>query len=400
MKKVTVIGIGINADTLTFEAAKAIKSAQVLAGARRVLDLVSDIYKDAPIRLYPYYLPSEISGIIAAEDAERFAVLVSGDVGFYSAAAGLASALNDCGVNFIPGVSTVNAFFARLQLPWQDAAFVSAHGRETDIAGFVRRNRFSFALTGNNAGELGAKLSQCGFGAVKIYVGENLGAKQERIYETVAEDLTRKKFPPLTVLLFQNDEFDDRTPIGLPDGGFLRLDGIPMTKSETRAVVMSKLNLKPTAVCFDIGAGTGSVTVEMALAAYRGHIYAVERKKEAVCLILKNCAAFHIGNVKAINGEAPAAIEGLPAPDAVFIGGGGRKIGHIIKTVWNKNPNARVVITAVSIETVQTALAAFKDAAANYEIVQISAARANNVRGLHIMQAQNPITVFCAGGKP
>ena len=400
MKKIVVIGAGISVDTLTFEARNAINNAGVLAGAQRMLDLVSGLYNSAPKRLYPYYLPNEILDMIVTEETERFAVLVSGDVGFFSAAAGLADALSAYDVSFIPGVSTVNAFFARLKLSWHDVAFVSAHGRETDIVGCVRRNRLTFCLTGSNVNELGAKLTQSGFGLIKTYVGENLGTEQERVYEAIAEDLERGEFPSLTVLLFQNEEFDDTTPTGLPDSGFLRLEGIPMTKSETRSLVMSKLNLKPDAICYDVGAGTGSVTIEMALSAYRGHVYAVERRKEAIHLVNRNRETFRLGNVSAICGEAPGALEPLPAPDAVFIGGSGGELGSIIKAVLDKKANTRIVITAVTIETVSMALAAFKDTGLDPEITQMNVSRGKRVGGLHMMEAQNPITILSAGGKP
>ncbi|MCL1796167.1 MAG: precorrin-6Y C5,15-methyltransferase (decarboxylating) subunit CbiT, partial [Clostridia bacterium] len=339
------------------------------------------------------------AALVAQENALEFAVLVSGDVGFYSAAAGLSDALAGHRIRFIPGISTVSFLFARLKLPWQEAALVSAHGRDTDIAGYVRRNRLTFCLTGNNASELGAALSKAGFGHIQTYVGENLGSENERVYETVADDLTRGGFPSLTVLLFVNEAFDNKTPCGLPDNRFFRLAGIPMTKSDTRAIVLSKLNLNPVSIAYDIGAGTGSVTVEMALSAYRGHVYAVERREEAISLIEKNCAAFHIGNVTAVCGEAPAALEPLPAPDAVFIGGSGGGIDELIRTVLRKNPDARIVVTAVTLETVSAALAAFAKAGQEPEIVQVSIARGKLAGGLHLMEAQNPVTILHAGGK-
>ena len=272
MKKITVIGVGVGKDTLTPEALGAVKDAEVLLGAQRTLDLVSDIHNGPAKRMYPYYLPKEAIEAVKSENAERFAVLVSGDVGFYSAAAKIGEALSEYDLRFIPGISTVNAFFAKLKMPWQDAAFVSAHGRETDIIGYVRRSRLTFCLTGNNTRETGAALVSAGFGQIKIYVGENLGTKTERVYDTTAGSLANLECPSLTVLLFINEAFDERTPAGLPDSRFLRLEGIPMTKSETRAVVMSKLDISPSSICWDIGAGTGSVTVEMALGASRGHV--------------------------------------------------------------------------------------------------------------------------------
>lgn len=395
MKRIAIIGMGLGADTVTPEAREAVERAGALIGAPRMLEYYRDTNKPS----YPYYLSKDIAALIASENAETFAVLVSGDVGFYSAASGLAEALAEYELRFIPGISTVNAFFAKLKLPWQDAAFISAHGRQTDIAGAVRRNRLTFCLTGNNISELGTALDAAGFGRVKTYVGENLGTETERVYETSAEDLMKAEYPPLTVLLFVNDAFNDGTPAGLPDDSFARVTGIPMTKSETRAVVLSKLRLRPADICWDVGAGTGSVTVEMALNAYRGHVYAVERREGAMPLIGQNCKSFHLGNVTCVCGEAPGALEQLPAPDAVFIGGSGGEIDGIVFSVLRKNPEARIVVTAVTPETVSSALTAFADAGLAPEIVQLNVARGKRAGGLHLMEARNPVTILSAGGK-
>ncbi len=394
MKEISIVGMGLGADTMTLEAKDAITRADVILGAPRMLELCSDMQKTC----CSVYLPDDVAAVVAQNDAQTFTVLVSGDVGFYSAAAGLNKALNAYDIRFIPGVSTVSAFFAKLRLLWQDTAFVSAHGRESNIVDTVRRNRLTFCLTGNNVDEIGAALKKAGLGDVLTHVGENLGTEQERIYATAAESLGN--CPSLTVLLFVNDAYDGRIPCGLPDHCFARLEKTPMTKSETRAIIMSKLGLNPTDICWDIGAGTGSVTVEMALSAYRGHVYAVERREEAISLIMQNCTAFHIGNITAVCKEAPGALDTLPAPDAVFIGGSGGELPEIINMVLRKNPLACIVITAVTLETVQTALTAFKDAKLEPEIVQISTARAKKVGELHLMEAQNPVTILVAGGKP
>jgi precorrin-6Y C5,15-methyltransferase (decarboxylating) len=388
--------MGIGAGTITPDARDAVAEAEVLLGAPGLPEMHEGMSKP----FYPYYLPKDAAALIARETAKSFAVLVSGDVGFYSAAAGLAKTLAAYDLRFVPGVSTVNAFFAKLKLPWQETAFASAHGREANIADAVRRSRLTFCLTGNNANDIGTTLSKAGFGHIKTHIGENLGTPDERVYETAAEDLIRGKFPSLTVLLFVNEAFDDRTPCGLPDSRFSRLAGIPMTKSETRAVILSKLNLRPADICWDVGAGTGSVTVEMALNAYRGKVYAIERREEAIPLIEQNCAAFHLGNAAAVRGEAPAALEPLPAPDAVFIGGSGGEIDGIISAVLRKNPDTRIVVAAATLETVSAALAAFAGAGMETEIVQINAARGKQAGGLHLMEAQNPVTILCAGGKP
>lgn len=396
MKRVAIVGVGLGESTLTSEAQQAIAQADVLFGAPRLLDLG----KGSCTRTHACYLPKDVAPIIAREDAETFAVLVSGDVGFYSAAAGMAEALAAYELRYIPGISTVSAFFAKRKQPWQDAAFVSAHGRNSNVVDAVRRNRLTFCLTGNNVNEIGAALSKAGLGHIQTHVGENLGAESEQVYETTAETLTQRDYPALTVLLFVNEAFDDRTPCGLPDSAYARLAGIPMTKSETRALVMSKLNLRPNSICWDVGAGTGSVTVEMALHAYRGHVYALERRADSLPLIEQNCTAFHVGNVTAICGTAPNGLEIFPTPDAVFIGGSGGELDGIITAVLRKNPDARIVVTAVTLETVALALASFSQAGLDPEIVQLNVARSKRAGQSHLMEAQNPITLLTAGGNP
>jgi precorrin-6Y C5,15-methyltransferase (decarboxylating) len=132
----------------------------------------------------------------------------------------------------------------------------------------------------------------------------------------------------------------------------------------------------------------------MGLSAYKGHVYAVEVKAEAIPLIRQNCAAFYLGNVTAVHGEAPAALEALPPPDAVFIGGSNGQLGEIISAVLIKNPAAGIVVTAVTLETVSAALAAFKEAGIEPEITQIGAGRGKKLGGLHMIEAGNPVTIF------
>jgi precorrin-6Y C5,15-methyltransferase (decarboxylating) len=392
MKKVTVIGVGTGAQTLTLEAQVAISNSQALIGSQSILEQ----HKDASKTTYPCYLHNDVADIIDSKPAKSFAVLVSGDVGFYSAAARLSDALAAHELHFIPGISTVSAFFARLGLPWQDAAFVSMHGRKMNAVDTVRRNFLTFCLAGNNVNEIGAALKKAGLGHVKTHVGENLGTPDERIYDMDAESLTQGNYPSLTVLLFVNETFDDRTLFGLKDSSFSRVPGIPMTKSEIRAVVMSKLSLRPTDICWDIGAGTGSVTVEMALGAYRGQIYAVERREDAIGLIEKNCAAFHVGNVVATCGEAPASLEGLPTPDVVFIGGSGGSIEKILSVILQKNPKARVVLAAITLETTSTAFSALTKSGLVFDVIQLNVAQGKKVGDLHLMEALNPVTIFSA----
>ncbi len=393
MKRVNIIGIGMSSDTVTCEGLRAVENSDVILGAPRM----TGAFPDFRGKIYNEYLSDAVKKIISKSEYEKFSVLVSGDTGFYSASEKLCSTLSEYEVNIIPGISSLNYFFAKLKMSWQDTALLSCHGRNGNIAEIVRRNRKTFALTGGNIPELGKKLDSVGFSDLKVYVGENLGNEKEKITETVVSNLTCSEFSSLAVMLIVNPKPECWARFGIPDEEFTRRK-VPMTKSEIRTVTMSSLNIRPDFVCYDVGAGTGSVTVEMALAAYSGHVYGIERNEEAVELIGQNLRKFHIGNADVIYGEAPGALEGLPSPDAVFIGGSGGEMDKIFDIVFNKNPNVRIVVNAIAIESVSQSIAAFKSHGIDPEITQISAAHSKTVGGLHLMMAQNPIYVISGGG--
>jgi precorrin-6Y C5,15-methyltransferase (decarboxylating) len=395
MKQVVIVGTGMGAGSITAEGLRAIERAQVLLGAPRMLAAFADAQRPA----HAVYAPDRVREIVEQGDFERFAVLVSGDTGFYSAAEGLTAALSGCDVRLIPGISSVSYFFARIKRPWQGAALVSCHGRTANFVDAVRRNRLTFALTGGNVGALARELVRAGFGHLAATVGQDLGTDDERIFTLPADQLAQAPVGNLAVMLVDNPDADARIRFGIHDEEFIRGDA-PMTKSEVRAVVMSRLMLPPDAICCDIGAGTGSVAVEMALAAHEGHVYAIDKKEEAIHLIVENCRRFHVGNVTPVPGRAPDALFDLPPLDAAFIGGSGGGMAGIFAAILSKNPLARIVVSAVALETIGAALAAFQAHGIAPEIVQLGAARARRAGSLHMMLAQNPIFILSGGGRP
>lgn len=183
---------------------------------------------------------------------------------------------------------------------------------------------------------------------------------------------------------------------GLPDDYFIRTD-IPMTKSEVRAVVLSKLRLQENQNIYDIGAGSGSISVEIALLLEEAMVYAVERKKEAVELINKNLNKFKLDNVSVIESEAPAALAELPAADRVFIGGSGDNLAAIIKTVDQKlAEGGRIVLTAITINTLAAAVKELENLAYELEICNISVTRTKNIRRYHMFEALTPVYIIAA----
>ncbi|MCQ2451566.1 MAG: precorrin-6y C5,15-methyltransferase (decarboxylating) subunit CbiE [Oscillospiraceae bacterium] len=392
MKTVAVIGIGMSRKTLTAEALSAIQGAEVLLGAPRMLEEFSDLCKPS----LPVYLTPDILSALEQREEESFAVLFSGDVGFYSGATKLVSALKDYSVQIYPGISSVVYFFSRCGRPWQNACLVSCHGLDTDLVSPVRRNAVTFALTGGNVSELAESLCEAGFGDLMVTVGQKLSYEDETLESLPVRALVGRSFDSLTVLLIDNPEPDDRVRSGIPDEEFTRAK-VPMTKSEVRAVCLSRLDIRPDDICYDVGCGTGSVTVEMALAAYRGRVYAFDKKEEAVALTLENCAHFHIGNVKAYSGLAPEVFRDKPTPDVVFIGGSSGNLAVIMQELYERNSRVRFVVTAVSLETISEAIRAFGLLNKKINISEVSVSRTKAIAGLHMMDAQNPIFIMSAG---
>ena len=393
MKSIAIVGIGMNRNTLTQEGLATIQNAELLLGAPRLTDLFVDLGKP----VCPEYLPDGVLDALEKSDAKRFAVLVSGDVGFYSAASGLTDALTSYDVRLIPSISSLSYLFAKLKRPWQETAIVSCHGRESNLVDAVRRNKLTFALTGGNVAMLAEQLMCAGFGDLTATVGANLGAAEERITAMPVSALIAEPIAPLTVLLIENADYDARVRFGLPDEAFVRGD-VPMTKAAVRAVTLSKLALAPDAVCCDVGCGTGSVSVEMALAAFNGTVYAVDHNAEAIRLTEENSKRFHIGNILPQCGEAVEVLSELPPLDAAFIGGSSGQMREIFAAILSKNPTARIVVNAIALESVHAALTAFQAHGIEPEIVQLSVAKAKCAGSLHMLNAQNPVFIISGGG--
>lgn len=393
MKEIKLIGVGMGLDTVTNDGIVAIRDAEVLIGAQRMLSLFSNTGKSEVCA----YLPDDVLSAVEESEYERFAVLLSGDTGFFSAADGLVQTLSKYDIKLIPGISSMSYLFARLKRPWQEAAFISCHGREENLVDTVRRNRLTFVLTGENVPELGVQLCDAGFGKLCVTVGENLGTPNERIRNYSITELSSAGIGALSVLLIENPDYDARVRCGIKDDEFVR-GNVPMTKAEVRAATLSKLSLFPDAVCCDIGCGTGSVTVEMALAAYRGHVYALDKNPEAILLTTQNSKRFHVGNIIPLLGSAPETLDSVPALDAAFIGGSVGRMDEIFAAILGKNPRARIVVNAITLESLHSAQAAFAAHDIQPEIVQLCVNRIKPAAGLHMIAAQNPVFILSGGG--
>ena len=394
MQTVTLIGMGASADTLTAEAREALGRAKLVAGAQRLLDALP---AGVTAERVPAVQPADVLAAVAG--AQNAAVLYSGDTGFYSGAAGLLARLKEAGIpaRVLPGLSSVQMLAAALGRPWQDWNLVSAHGRPCDPVAAVCGGQPAFFLTGT--GESGpaalcAQLTAAGLGALPVTVGENLGLASRRIFAGTAAGAAGERFGPLAVLLAEPAfRLPARTP-GWPDETFVRAEGVPMTKRAVRAQVLAQLALCPGETVWDVGAGTGSVSLEMAYANGGAPVWAVERLPEACAVLEANRRRLGGWNVRPVSGEAPAALAGLPAPDAVFIGGTRGRLGPILDAALAANPAARIGLTAIALETLAAALDACTARGLEAEITQIAAAHAAGRP--HLLRAANPVFLITA----
>ena len=292
----------------------------------------------------------------------------------------------------LPGLSSIQLLAAALGRPWQGWNLVSAHGRTCDPVAECMQGRPTFFLTGGSEdpATLCAQLAAEGFGDVQAVVGQCLGTPEEKIFRGSVKELAAGRFNSLSVLLVEAVEGLPRRAPGLPDEAFERGD-VPMTKQEVRAAVLAKLAVRPEDILWDVGAGTGSVSVELALAAPRGRVYAVECRPEGCALIKANREKFRTRNLVLVEGLAPDALSDLPAPDAVFIGGSKGSLAAIVDAALDKNPDARICVSAIALESLSAAVAALTAKGRTVQVSQIAVSRAKAVGGLHLMMAQNPI---------
>ena len=249
-----------------------------------------------------------------------------------------------------------------------------------------------FFLTGGTEtpATLCAKLADVGLGDAHAIIGENLGTPQEHLAFGTAQALAANACAPLSVLLIEHTVLPARRAPGFPDDAFIRGE-VPMTKQEVRAAALAKLAVRPTDTLWDVGAGTGSVSVELALAAPRGHVYAVECAPDACALIRQNREKFHAYNLSLIEGTAPQVLADLPAPDAVFIGGTKGSMAEVVNAALAKNPNARLCISAIALETLSAAIAALAAHGQTAEVTQLAVSRTRPAGKLHLLMANNPI---------
>lgn len=409
--KVSVLlaGIGMgNRGSRTIDVDTAIEKADIIFGAERMLSGI----KTSAVK-YPYYLASDIIPVLKkvtdqAESDIEAVVLFSGDSGFFSGAAKLYQELKkdeNFEVAMLPGISTVSAMAAGCGISWQDLGIVSTHGVpvdqwESEICHRAQYDRGTFLLTSGekdvrHIGELIEKLDDDSKSSIRIYIGRNLSYDDESLELISIEDMCGFEVDGLIACIIVNDSPKKFliTP-SIADEDFIR-DKVPMTKEDIRHLSICRLGLTRDSVVYDIGAGTGSLSIEMARLSPQIMVYAVESEELAVGLICKNKEKFALDNVKVIHALAPDGLSELPKADCAFIGGSRGNLKAILDKLQDINPKMRVVLNAVSMETICEMNDLLKTYnTENVDITQIAVSRTKILGGYNMLQGGNPVFVF------
>ncbi len=400
------IGMGMGCRSgLTIEAESVLKDCEViftasaLKGAAEGMGFPGKIiceYRWEPIRTY----------LRAHPKITKAAVLYSGDPGFYSGAALLPKNTEEFEIVRIPGISSMSYLAAKAGILWNDAKIVSIHGRNANWLRAAETNEKVFMLTSGNEDiknictQLSGNEKTC---EAKLVIGFNLAGPDERIFTLSVSDavkIPRKQGLYSLFILNDNAKASAVHPV-FSDSDFIR-GKVPMTKEEVRHLSVLSLQLSKKSILWDIGAGTGSVSLEAAAADDSIRVFSFENNNEACDLITKNAEKLHLGNVTVMKGSFPdeISLKGVPAPTHVFIGGTGkqcREIFRCLESVWKEqkeNMQVRISANAVTLESVHELTEAMKQYCCDVKITQIAVSRSHKVGSYHMMKAENPIYMF------
>ena len=406
---IMLAGIGMGNDAcMTKAVSDAIESADILLGASRMIEKYS-----AKIEKKPYYLAEQIIPYlheICSDTAKISNVLIlfSGDTGFYSGSRKLYMAIKNeisegklnADVSILPGISSVSYMAAAVGETYSDAYICSIHGvKLSNITLRISRHAKTFMLMSgvkdvNMLGQLLSSDERYGLQNSSVTVGYQLSYPDENISVLSPQECTKLQRDGLYICMIKNPNpvAANVTP-HIRDAEFIR-EKVPMTKEEIRHVSICKLHLKSDSVLYDVGSGTGSIAVEAASLSDDMEVYAIEQKENAVQLITQNKEKHGLENIHVINAKAPDGMENLPVPTHAFIGGSSGNLKEIIEALKAKNPHIRIMINAISMETIceiKEILSAYD--VKNEDIVQLQVSRSKQIGHYHLMQAENPVWI-------
>ncbi|MBD1891773.1 precorrin-6y C5,15-methyltransferase (decarboxylating) subunit CbiE [Coleofasciculus sp. FACHB-SPT9] len=423
MTLVHVVGIGLDgADGLSHNVREIVEQAMLLIGSDRHLSYFPNSSAQRLILGDLTKVVEEIRDRLSAGSG-GIVVLVSGDPLFFGLGRLLVAQLPSAELTFHPHLSSVQLAFNRIKVPWQDARVISAHGRSLDeLTQALQQGIEKIAVltdTQNTPEAIARLLLALDLPSTyEFWVCENLGGADERVrsFPCVGRQLItalqEQDFASLNVVVLlrpsdsgskSGDAFlpnlDALPMLGVPDGSFLSFSDRPglMTKREVRVLVLGELALQPGQIIWDIGAGTGSVSIEIARLFPTSRVYAIEKTAAGTMLIQQNCDRFQVENVISIHGSAPEALYSLPAPNRIFIGGSGGNLTEILDTCNSHlTASGRLVLALATLEHLNEALSWLSRQQWDYHLLQVQLSRSVPVGSLTRFSPLNPVTILAA----
>ncbi|WP_408071312.1 precorrin-6A reductase [Butyrivibrio sp. JL13D10] len=395
--KITVAGMGPGGSgffTADFE--RAAKKADIIFGAPTVLSLFKELTGNS-IRTESIYRGDEIVKYLAENnEIANPLVIYSGDISLCSGATKAVKCFENSGykVFAIPGISSVTLFAKKLQIDLERCKILSVHGKEANVTGYALKNEKLIVLAQGReqAKAIISKLPD----NLQFVLGCELGGRNEKIITVNPSKEHDLEIPDGRILIYIENPYVKNNPVYkcISDDEFIR-GKVPMTKEEIRSFSIRKLGLTPSSVLYDIGAGTGSISVEAALIHPDIKVYSIEKNEEALEIITSNRNKFYAENISIVAGNAPEALEGLPVPTHVFIGGSSGNMEEIIKCVRELNKDVRIVINCLTPETLSDVVSVIKKMTdSSPDITQIMSTRFKKTGNYNLPCAQNPVYII------
>jgi precorrin-6B C5,15-methyltransferase / cobalt-precorrin-6B C5,C15-methyltransferase len=392
-----VIGVGVeHPPVLSAQAQEIIVSAELLVGGKRILKQ----YQDHQAEKIP--IQGKLEGVLKKlqNRGERMAVVLgSGDPLFHGIGSTLLKKIPGEEIQFIPNLTSLQAAFARVGISWSDACLVSAHSEAVGrIVSAANRSRILGVLTDrtNTPAVIAAKLLESGTGDCRAVVLEHLGSGQERIIDSSLSAVQEQIFNPLNVMIIVQDE-DWRGGIIFPNRAETEYNhrrGL-ITKRDLRALSIARLQIRTADIVWDVGAGSGAVSIEMAALVRNGMVYAVENDQENLGFIRENCERYEAHNIEIISGKAPAALKDLPIPQRVFVGGSGGDLPDILKVInTTAQSGCKVVCNFATLENLTAGHSVMKDFHWSPTYSQISIAQSKRLASYTRLEPLNPVFIL------